>query len=231
MRRAGAVVAVTMVVVGAFAVFEPSVLNSTVRSPRAIALLVLVVVGTSLMGRIVARRWGRGAGRLTAVMMVGLAAWLLVAPAIRQTTLDEAFPVAGTGSTAPTATVSTSADQVTTTTPGGATEPRRLTIGRLEGIGHDASGSVSVFSLPDGSAVVRFEEVDIRGAPDPVLYLVPGPGKQTREGGTRVAALKATKGSFNHAIPASFDLDRSFTVFIWCDRFAVPIANADQQRV
>jgi len=88
---------------------------------------------------------------------------------------------------------------------------------------------VSVFRLADGTAVVRFEDVDIRNSPDPVLYLVPGRGKQTRDGGTRVGALKATRGSFNHTVPASFDLDQPFTVFIWCDRFAVPIANADQQ--
>jgi hypothetical protein len=104
-----------------------------------------------------------------------------------------------------------------------------LTSGRLRGIGHDAEGTVSVYRLEDGSAVVRFEDVDIKGAPDPVLYLVPGADQQDREGGAEIAALKATKGSFNHVVPADFDLSQPFTVFVWCERYATPIASADQR--
>ncbi len=270
-RRYGPVLLLAGLAVGALALFEPSVLTSTARSPRAIGTFVVLALVTSVVGRIVTRRWGRGAGRLTGLVAVGLAVWLLVLPALRQTTLDEAFPVAAASATsatlttvAPTSTTTTttttttapsastasaptanpsatttSAPSVTTTKtaskaqePAAAAsdEPVRLTTGRLEGIGHEASGSVSVFRLVDGSAVVRFEEVDIRGSPDPVLYLVPGADRRTRDGGLRVANLKGTKGSFNHPVPASFDLDQPFTVFIWCDRFTVPIANADQRR-
>lgn len=226
-RRTGIVAGAVVMVVGAFAIFEPSILSSTARSPRAIALLAVIAIGTSVGSRIVTRRWGRRAGRLITATALGLTTGLLVMPALRQTTLNESLPTAATGAaTAPAATSATEPHD-----PPGATspEPRRLTAGRLQGIGHEASGSVSTFALADGSAVVRFEEVDIRGSPDPVLYLVPGRGKQTREGGTRVGPLKATKGSFNHAVPATFELDQPFTVFIWCERFAVPIANADQQ--
>lgn len=276
-RRYGPVLLLAGLAVGALAVFEPSVLTSTARSPRAIGTFVGLAVGTSIVGRLAARRWGRGAGRLTGLVAVGLAVWLLVLPALRQTTLDEAFPVAvasatsgatpeTTSTVAPTTTTTTapietptplpaasigtptppptptSAPTTTTTTASPAPkaqepaavatdEPVRLTTGRLEGIDHQATGTVSVFRLADGSAVVRFDEVDIRGAPDPVLYLVPGADRRTRDGGLRVANLKGTKGSFNHPVPASFDLDQPFTVFIWCDRFAVPIANADQRRV
>lgn len=105
----------------------------------------------------------------------------------------------------------------------------RLTTGAIDGIGHEASGTASVWRLSDGSAIVRFDEIDLKGAPDPVLYLVPGADRRSREGGVEVAPLKATKGSFNHAVPPSFDLDQPFTVFIWCEQYAVPIANADQR--
>lgn len=255
MRRYGPVLLLAVVAVGALAVFEPSVLTSTARSPRALGTVVVLAVVTSVVGRVAARRWGRGAGRLTGLVAVGLAVWLLVLPALRQTTLDEDLPVASASATsvpapettstmapsttttttaAPTPTPTPTADPppppTTTTTTVAPDEPVRLTTGRLVGIDHQASGSVSVFRLADGSAVVRFEDVDIRGSPDPVLYLVPGVDRRTRDGGLRVANLKGTKGSFNHPVPASFDLDQPFTVFIWCDRFAVPIANADQSR-
>lgn len=267
MRRFGPVVAATACIALALVIVEPSILTSTIRSPRALALIVVIAVATSVAGRIVRRRWGRGAGRLTGLAALGLSGWLLVAPALRQTTLNESLPGVPTAATAaspdssevstpppetaaitsPSNTMNgprTGGTSSTTTvvpappnTPAGAedagivTSPSRVTTGRLAGIGHEAAGEVSVYRLADGTAVVRFEEVDIRGAPDPVLYLVPGSDRRSRDGGVRVGPLKATKGSFNHTVPASFELDQPFTVFVWCDRFATPIANADQRRL
>ncbi len=105
-----------------------------------------------------------------------------------------------------------------------------MTTGELDGIGHDATGTVAVYRLADGSHLVRFEDVDIRNAPDPVLYLVPGRDRRSRDGGTEVAPLKATKGTFHHVVPASFDVTQDFTVFVWCERYTTPIAAASQRR-
>lgn len=268
-RRFGPVVAATACIALALVIVEPSILTSTIRSPRALAVIVVIAVATSVAGRIVRRRWGRGAGRLTGLAALGLCGWLLVAPALRQTTLNESLPGVPTAATAGSpessevstpppgtvaitspsnamngSTTTTGGTTSTTTvvpappnTPAGAedsgvvTSPSRVTTGRLAGIGHEASGEVSVYRLADGTAIVRFEEVDIRGAPDPVLYLVPGIDRRSRDGGVKVGPLKATKGSFNHTVPASFDLDQPLTVFVWCDRFATPIASADQRRL
>jgi hypothetical protein len=138
-----------------------------------------------------------------------------------QRTEQDVGPAAVPSVTAPTAETPTSVRA----------GPQRITTGDLEGIGHQASGEVSVFRQEDGSYFVRFEDVDIRGAPDPVLYLVPGRDRRSREGGTEIAPLKATRGSFNHTLPASFPFDGDFTVFVWCERYATPIAAADQQPV
>lgn len=104
-----------------------------------------------------------------------------------------------------------------------------MTTGQLEGIGHHATGTVALYRLQDGSHVIRFENVDIKGAPDPVLYLVPGEGRRSRDGGTNLGELKATRGNFNHLIDVPFDFTGDYTVFIWCEQYATPIAAADQQ--
>jgi len=112
-----------------------------------------------------------------------------------------------------------------------ASGPVEVSSGRVEGINHTASGTVAIYRLEDGSHIVRFEDVALEGAPDPVLWLVPGRDRRSRDGGLEVGPLKATHGSFNHAVPASFDVTQDFTVFIWCERYATPIANATQNRV
>ncbi|HVE64611.1 MAG TPA: DM13 domain-containing protein [Mycobacteriales bacterium] len=109
--------------------------------------------------------------------------------------------------------------------------PAKVSSGRVQGINHTASGTVAVYRLEDGSHIVRFEDVALEGAPDPVLWLVPGRDQRSRDGGLEVAPLKATHGSFHHAVPQSFDVTQDFTVFIWCERYATPIANATQNRL
>ncbi len=109
--------------------------------------------------------------------------------------------------------------------------PAKVSSGRVEGINHTASGTVAIYRLGDGSHIVRFEDVALEGAPDPVLWLVPGRDKRSRDGGLEVGPLKATHGSFHHVVPAGFDVTQDLTVFIWCERYATPIANATQNRL
>jgi hypothetical protein len=213
--------------IAVLAVVEPSVLTGTARSPRALLVIAGAVALTALAGRLVGRRFGPRAAAATRLAVVGVTLWVLLVPALRQETLDEELP----GTTV--AAGGTAGIDV----PGGADAvadgpaPGPVTTGDLEGIGHHATGTVTVHRLDDGTHVVRFEDVDIRGTPDPVLYLVPGHGARTREGGADLGSLKATRGTFHHEVPTDFDLDRDFSVFVWCGRFAVPIANADQRPV
>lgn len=72
---------------------------------------------------------------------------------------------------------------------------------------------------------LRFENVDIAGAPDMFVYLS---DRNDGKPGTFVdlGRLKATNGSFNYAIPTSVDLGAVRSVVIWCRQFTVTITYA-----
>ena len=73
--------------------------------------------------------------------------------------------------------------------------------------------------------VLRFENVDIAGAPDMYVYLS---DRTDGEPGTSVdpGRLKATNGSFNYAVPAA-DVSRYKSVVVWCRQFSVLVTWAD----
>lgn len=223
-RSAPAIVGVAAA--AALVAAEPSLLAGSIRSPRAWALTAVVALVVVVGGRFAGRRFGPVAGAATRAVPLALVAWFVVVPALRQTTLDEALPV---DAAAPPARPTPAAgDAAPGPAPDAGPSAGQITAGTFEGIGHHATGSVSVHRLADGSHVVRFDDIDVRGAPDPVLYLVPGRDQRTRDGGTEAGALRATKGSFNQAVPAGFDLTGDFTVFVWCEAFTTPIAFATQ---
>ena len=86
------------------------------------------------------------------------------------------------------------------------------------------SGTVRIVTVGD-SWVLRFDDVDIAGAPDAYVYLSDRtdgmPGRFTDLG-----RLKATNGSFNHPIPAGTDLGAVRSVVLWCRQFSVTITYA-----
>lgn len=86
-----------------------------------------------------------------------------------------------------------------------------------------------MFRQPDGSHAVAFRNLSVSSVPDPVVYLVAGAGKEAIDGGTRLGRFDARRDRY--AIPAGTDLDQPFTVLIWCQRFAVPVAGATQSTV
>ena len=86
------------------------------------------------------------------------------------------------------------------------------------------TGAVRIVKLgPD--RFLRFEDVDIAGAPDMYVYLSNG-----TDGKPGVFAdlgkLKATNGSFNYAIPADLDLTSVRSVVVWCRQFTVTVTYA-----
>ncbi|MEO6121004.1 MAG: DM13 domain-containing protein [Acidimicrobiales bacterium] len=110
--------------------------------------------------------------------------------------------------------------------------PRKLTTGALRGLaGHRGSGEAAVYRQSDGSHFVRLEDFDVSNGPVMVVYLVPGADREDIGGGVRLGGLRGNRGSQNLAIPAGTPLDGPFTVLIWCEPFAVPIAGATQSPV
>ena len=123
----------------------------------------------------------------------------------------------------PTATAATqSSGALAAPTP----TPARSLSGELRRIDpvHYGSGRVTI-SGDAGSRTLRFEGVDIAGAPNMFVYLSDGsdgqPGRFTDLG-----PLKATNGSFNYAVPASVDLETVHAVVVWCRAFSVTVTYA-----
>lgn len=149
-------------------------------------------------------------------LSVPIVAYVIV-PALVKSTLVEDLP-----SAAPAAT-------------GGAATPASATVetiaqGELVKINAVDYGSGVVRVVRVGAdRFVRFENVDIAGAPDMYVYLS---DQADGRPGTFVdlGKLKATNGSFNHAIPASADLSRLRSVVVWCRQFSVTVTYAVMAR-
>jgi len=73
--------------------------------------------------------------------------------------------------------------------------------------------------------VLRFEDVDIAGAPDMYVYLS---DRTDGQPGAFVdlGKLKATNGSFNYPVSASVDISTVRSVVVWCRQFSVTVTYA-----
>ncbi|MEU4211858.1 DM13 domain-containing protein [Streptomyces sp. NPDC026206] len=111
---------------------------------------------------------------------------------------------------------------------------RTLATGRLISHEHTTTGTVRILRLPDGSRVLRLENLDTSNGPDLRVLITDAPVKQGRAGwhvfddGAHVSLgeLKGNKGDQNYALPAGLDLNRYGSVSIWCDRFDVSFGAA-----
>jgi hypothetical protein len=86
------------------------------------------------------------------------------------------------------------------------------------------TGAVRIVRIAE-ARLLRFENVDIAGAPDVYVYL------SDRTDGTPgrsidLGRLKATSGSFNYPIPSEVDLGAVRSVVLWCRQFSVTITYA-----
>jgi len=144
-----------------------------------------------------------------------------------------AAPLAPVGAEAPVPVPTPAVPAVppTTAAPVAPTGPVELTRGALAGIGHRAQGTASLYRLPDGRAIVRLEDIDIEPGPDYDVYLVAGAGQRAPSGGRNLGDLRGNQGSQNYDIAGALDEGVTYTVLIWCERFAVPVANATQRPV
>jgi hypothetical protein len=105
--------------------------------------------------------------------------------------------------------------------------PQLLRTGMFRGIDHRASGTVSIYRQPDGRYVVGLEDIDIQPGPDYDLYVVPGENREGPKGGVRLDDLRGNRGTQFYDVPAGTKLeDGPWTVLVWCQTFAVPVAEA-----
>jgi hypothetical protein len=196
------------------------------------AVVVVILLWNRLaVPRLTSRSWLRAT--LRAVPVLALVAVVLV-PATVDREVSESLlegipaPSAG-GSTAPAGggAAATTAPADSPAPPAAPAEPERLSGGEIMGVGHEASGEAVVYRAGDTS-FVRLEGIDIQGAVDVFVWLVPGAGQEQPDGGVNLGALKGTQGDANYVVPAGVDVAGYRTVLLWCRAFSTPIAVAVQ---
>lgn len=112
-----------------------------------------------------------------------------------------------------------------------ATGPNVLVTGPFQSQEHPTSGSASLVQLPDGSLVVRLENLASSDGPDVKVWLsdleAGGDWFKYRSGRfLDLGPVKATHGNQNYAVPPGTDLTGLGTVVLWCDRFSVAFGSA-----
>lgn len=95
---------------------------------------------------------------------------------------------------------------------------------------HQGSGQVTVYRLPDGSHVLRFENFEVTNGPDLHVILAKHPNPASRadigEDYVDLGSLKGNVGSQNYQIPADIDLSQYQSVVIYCMPFHVVFSTA-----
>ncbi|MER5644817.1 DM13 domain-containing protein [Streptosporangium sp. NPDC002524] len=115
-----------------------------------------------------------------------------------------------------------------------AREPKVLATGTFVSHEHQTEGRARVLELPDGSRVLRIEDLDTSDGPDLRVWLSDQPVKKGNAGWfnlddgehLELGELKGNKGNANYAVPAGADLGSLRSVTIWCKRFGVSFGAA-----
>jgi hypothetical protein len=113
-------------------------------------------------------------------------------------------------------------------------EPVVIARGELISHEHESTGSVAVLELPDGSRVLRLEDLDTSNGPDLQVWIADAPVIEGRDGWhvfddgryVDLGDLKGNIGSSNYPLPPDVDVAELASVSIWCARFAVSFAAA-----
>jgi hypothetical protein len=91
---------------------------------------------------------------------------------------------------------------------------------------HKGSGQATIFTQPDGSQFLRFENFSTTNGPDLKVWLVKGANGNVGTGYYSLGKLKGNKGNQNYTIPANVNIDEYNSVIIWCEAFSVLFSTA-----
>lgn len=112
-------------------------------------------------------------------------------------------------------------------------EPTVLLMGSFIDIDpiHGAEGSATIYELPDGDRVLRFEDFRSKNGPDLHVYLSTEAPTSTFAGlgadEIHLGALKGNVGNQNYDVPAEVDLSQYRSVVIYCVPFRVVFSTAE----
>jgi hypothetical protein len=133
-------------------------------------------------------------------------------------------PPVDDGSTA--STTSTEAAE-----PEGGAEPVEVAAGLFVSLDYEVSGGMRVLEQPDGSHVVRLEDLASEDGPALYLYLstnpAGGPREAFKDDFVDLGSLQATAGTYDYPVPPGVDLSRFASVVIWCEQVSAPFGAAD----
>jgi hypothetical protein len=154
--------------------------------------------------------------------------------------VSEAFPVADTIESAAPVTPNPAESGATTAPEADApADPAPLMAGSFISHEHATTGAALVFELPDGSRVLRIENLNTSNGPDLKVWLTDAPVIEGVDGWgvfddgqwIDLGGLKGNQGSQNYTIPADADLSQLTSVSVWCDRFNVSFGAVQLQPV
>ncbi len=184
------------------------------------------------------------AATMLAITGIALGVWL-IRPLFVDTVVDEAFPTETAASAEP-ADVDSVVVKPPPTDTAGASEEREAAesdedadpVALLAGSfvdaddSHHGSGTATIYRLPSGRDILRFEDFDVTNGPDLHVLLVPvaapeSSGDVHTEGYVDLGKLKGNQGDQNYDLPSSIDLSSgTWSVAIYCDPFSVIFATA-----
>ncbi|MGD8634700.1 MAG: DM13 domain-containing protein [Anaerolineales bacterium] len=181
-----------------------------------------------------------------ALIALGAVAWYLGSPLFINRTVEDAFP--GETSTPPGIEVmpENAGGELATQLAGTSQampdkemqeqmpaegEPTALRAGMFVDADnfHRGSGSATIFELPDGDRILRFEGFMVTNGPDLHVYLAAGPhptGRDDLGEHFDLGALKGNIGDQNYAIPPDLGLEDYQSVVIYCVPFHVVFSTA-----
>ena len=237
----GGLVAALMLVLVAL---EPDILEAPIENSStiaftlggtiaaAVALVVMLWINVPAVLRIVAL-W----------VPFGIVSWWLISPFFLDDVVEEEFstsiatqldegdrPASDDPTVAPSDAASP--DTVGSDDPGPAEEPAApvlLAAGQFVGLaGHSGTGDAGIFQNPDGSHVLRFENLDIENGPDLDVYLVPGADQTSLVAGSiHFGDLKGNVGNQTYDLPPGTELvPGPYTALVWCEAFSVEFVGA-----
>jgi len=88
---------------------------------------------------------------------------------------------------------------------------------------HKTSGKVEVVTENGQTAVRLKSNFNLDGAPDPKVGFGKG-GKY--DGKSKLGALKSNSGEQSYPVPAGLDISGYDEVYIWCEKYSVPLGVA-----
>ena len=177
------------------------------------------------------------AALIIAIPVLALAWWLL-SPLFLNTTVEDEFPFSATADM-PAGVTQAEAETVMSTMakmsvdamedmPADMSQAESLATGTFrDGDSyHKGSGAATIYRLPNGDGVLRFENLSVTNGPDLRVLLTTHPDPQNKAelhdaGYIHIAKLKGNRGNQNYDLPPDADLESVGSVIIYCMPFNV----------